>query len=675
MKNGFGPILPGAEHILHGADYNPEQFLYHPEVLSEDIRLMKLAGCNIMSVGIFAWAALEPREYEYHFEWLDEVLDRLAENGIGVLLATPSAARPVWMTQKYPDVARTDERGRRQRHGGRQNHCSSSVTYRKKVTEINTLLAKRYGHHPAVRGWHVSNEYVGEGCYCEKCQSAFREWLKQKYHGDIHELNEAWWTYFWSHTYQSFDEIEAPSPLGEMQLHGLNLDWKRFISHMQLDFYLMECEPLRRLTPNLPVTTNFHDFVHLDGGVNYWEWAPHVDFISWDNYPYWHTDTHSNWEEAVERAFIHDINRSLKNGKPFALLESSPSATNWQPVAKLRRPGMLNLGSVQAIAHGADTVQYFQWRKSLGGSEKFHGAVVDHYGGQRTRVFQEVQQMGEELSKLDSIIGVTESSKVAIIYDWENAWAMNDAEGPRQKGLDYFETCIAHYQPFWTLGIQVDVINMEHKLEGYDLVIAPMLYMLPENVARRMARYVENGGYLVTTYWSGIVDENDRCRTCGRPNGLRQVLGIWSEEIDALYDSDVVDVEGYKARTFCDLIHLDGAESLLSYSSEFYAGRPALTRNHYGKGYAFYIAFRSYDSFLQDFYTRLAQELKLPRAINAGLPIGVTAQKRGDILFVQNYDGESKQIQLDQPYYDRLTGQLYQGWLPLKPYSYQILES
>ncbi|MFO7153802.1 MAG: beta-galactosidase [Caldicoprobacter oshimai] len=681
----YPPINPKFPHFLHGGDYNPDQWKHTPEVWDEDMRLMKLAHCNVMSVGIFSWASLEPEEGKFEFGWLDTIMDKLAENGIYAILATPSGARPAWLAAKYPEVLRVLPNRVRILFGGRHNHCYTSPVYREKTRLINQKLAERYKDHPALLAWHVSNEYGGE-CHCELCQQAFREWLKKKYDNDLDKLNRAWWTGFWSHTYTDWDQIQSPAPHGEGSIHGLNLDWKRFVTHQTIEFMKNEIAPLREITPNVPVTTNF---MGTYTGLNYWKFAPELDVISWDNYPRWHGEE-PDWELAYKVAFVHDINRSLKGGKPFMLMESTPSMTNWQPVAKLKRPGMHLLSSIQAVAHGSDTVQYFQWRKSRGCVEKFHGAVVDHCGHENTRVFRDVAEVGKVLEKLDPIIGTTVRPEVAIIYDWENRWAIDDAQGPRREKKDYLLTCQSHYRPFWENGVPVDVIDMDCDFSGYKLLVAPMLYMVRPGVAERIEKFVEEGGTFVTTYWSGIVDENDLCFLGGFPGPLRKVTGIWSEEIDALYDHDVnhvvlkddnpLGLKGeYEARELCDLIHAETAEVLATYKSDFYAGRPALTVNSFGKGKAYYIAFRNNGDFLTDFYGALIKELNLKRAVDTELPQGVTAQMRTDgervFVFILNFVPEERQVDLkDMRFKDMITGEDITGRISLPPYGVKILE-
>ncbi|SNX53392.1 beta-galactosidase [Thermoanaerobacterium sp. RBIITD] len=681
----YKPISEKYPHFLHGGDYNPDQWLEYPKILDEDIRLMKLANWNVVSLGIFAWAALEPEEGNYQFEWLDRIMDKLYDNGIYVILATPSAAPPAWLVQKYPEIAKVDSNRVRHLFGGRKNYCFTSPIYREKVRNINRKLAERYKDHPALIAWHISNEY-GNDCHCDLCQEAFRTWLKKKYDNDIKRLNHEWWSYFWSHTFTDWSQIQTPSPHGETTIHGLNLDYKRFVTDQTIDFFKNEIAPLKELTPNIPITTNF---MGTFPGLNYWKFAKHLDVISWDSYPTWHGNE-EDWVVAYKTAFVHDINRSLKGGQPFMLMESTPSVTNWQPVSKLKRPGMHVLSSIQAVAHGADTVQYFQWRKSRGGFEKFHGAVVDHCGHEKTRVFKDVKEVGEILKRLDPIIGTSVKPEVAIIYDWENSWAIEDAKGPRQEKKDYLLTCQSHYRPFWSKGVPVDVIDMENDFNRYKLLIAPMLYMLKDGVVERIKQFVKNGGTFVTTYWSGIVNENDLCYLGGFPGPLKEVLGIWSEEIDGLHDKDEncvvfnetneLGIKGeYKAKELCEIIHLEGAKDLAKYKEDFYAGYPAVTVNNYGNGKAYYIAFRNNDDFVDDFYGKIIEFLNIKRSINCDLPIGVTVQERTDgkrkFVFLLNFTHEQKVVNIkDMKFSDLLSGDMISQKITLTPYGFKILE-
>jgi beta-galactosidase len=681
----YEPICPKFPHMIHGGDYNPDQWLHRPDVLAEDMRLMTLAGVNSASVGIFAWATLEPEEGRFEFGWLDDVMDRLAEAGRIAVLATPSGARPAWLSAKYPDVLRVRPEGLRNRHGRRHNHCPSSPAYREKVGIINRKLAERYKDHPALGLWHISNEYGGE-CYCDLCAEAFRAWLKARY-GDLETLNARWWTAFWSHTYTDWSQVEPPSWVGEGSVHGQNLDWRRFVTAQTIDFYRNEIVPLRELTPDVPVTTNF---MGLYEGLNYWEFAREVDAVSWDNYPMWH-GPEGDVRLASEVAFVHDIQRSMKGGRPWMLMESVPRATPGQQASKLKRPGMHLLSSLQAVAHGSDTVQYFQWRKGRGGWEKFHGAVVDHAGAETTRVFSDVSEVGAALAKLDEVVGTTVRPEVAVIWDQENRWAIDGMAGLGREVRKYQETAIAHYRPFWSRGIPVDVIDETSALVGYRLVVAPMLYLLRAQVAERLAAFVEGGGTLVMTYWSGIVDEHDLCYLGGWPGGgLREVLAVWDEETDALYPEDrnrlvlnggnALGLEGeYEVRDLCALIHAEGAAVLGSYGDDFYAGRPALTVNRHGQGEAYYIAARTEERFLDDFYGKLVELTGIRPVLAAPLPAGVTAQVRGDgkheWVFVMNWETEERAVDVGpEPVKEVLSGETVSGRLVLPHYGVRVLK-
>ncbi|MFM9332035.1 beta-galactosidase [Paenibacillus mesotrionivorans] len=685
MRKRFPPISDKLPVFMHGADYNPDQWQHDPHVLEEDIRLMKLAHCNVMSVAIFAWSALEPEEGRFDFGWLDRVLDRFAEEGIFAWLATPTGARPTWMSHQYPEVLRVGANRVRNLHGMRHNHCYSSPVYREKTAIMNAKLAERYAHHPAVVGWHISNELGGD-CHCPYCQEAFRLWLQKKY-GSLEALNLAWWTSFWSHTYTDWAQVESPAPHGERMVHGQNLDWKRFVTDQTIKFYMHELEPLRKVNPELPATANLMD---LFEGLDYRKLAKVLDVVSWDAYPTWHQPP-DELGQAVHFAFNHDLFRSLKH-KPFMLMESTPSLTNWQAVSKLKKPGMHRLSSLQAVAHGSETVQYFQWRKSRGSSEKFHGAVVDHVGHEHTRVFRDVAELGETLEGLHEVLGTSTDAKVAIMFDWDNRWAVKDAQGPRNMGIHYENTVIQHYRAFWELGIPADIVGPEDDLTGYKLVAAPMLYLCTQETGEKLERFVRDGGMLASTYWSGIVDEHDLCHLGGFPGPLRKVLGIWAEEMDALYDGEQNGIvlqpssagvlpglaEEYDSVQLCELVHAETAEVLGVYRDDFYAGRPALTVNKLGQGRAYYLATRAADPFYRDYYQALCREAGVEPLLPA-LPEGVSVQARSseteEYLFVMNFNGTVRQVMLDQQTYrDVESGETLRGGsLELSAYGVRIL--
>lgn len=648
--------------MLHGGDYNPEQWLDSPEILEQDIAYFKKAGINEVSLGIFSWAVLEPREGEFHFAWMQEIIERLYENGISVILATPSGARPKWLADKYPEVLRVDAERHRNLFGGRHNHCYTSPVYREKVRIINRELARKFGNHPGVIAWHISNEYGGE-CHCPLCQEEFRRWLQKKY-GTIENLNKAWATTFWSHIYQDFSQIESPSPRGESALHGLNLDWKRFVTDRTVDFAAFEIQALRDAGSDKPTTINMmYDYQ----GLNYHKFKDIVDFISWDNYPLWHKK--EEYLTAMDSGMQHDIMRSIQK-KPFLLMESCPSATNWQSVSKLKKPGMLHAASMQAVAHGSDGVLYFQLRQSRGASEKFHGAVIDHYGGEDTRVFKEVTEVGESLEKMEEIAGCNTYAKVAVLYDWESRWAMENSQGPRNQGMFYKETVEKSYSAFRRLGLDVDVIDMEQELEGYQIVAAPMLYMFRAGFEGKVRRFVEKGGRFIMTYWSGIVDSTDLCFLGGTPHGLMDVMGVRSMEIDGLYDWEsnraVSCEQEYKCTHLCELVELRGARARFVYGEDFYKGMPVLTENHYGQGRTYYICADMEQQFYEDLYRKIVKECKIPlfmEQIPTGIEISSRENEKAVYVFVQNFSNRDMELSLPTKEYVPYIGK-YNGILP-----------
>ncbi len=644
------------DRYLHGGDYNPEQWLDRPDILKKDIEYFKKTHINTVSLGIFSWAVLEPEEGKYNFDWLEEIINNLYKEGIHTILATPSGARPKWMTDKYEEVLRMDPDRTRRFFGGRHNHCFTSPVYRKKVHTIDRKLAERFGNHPAVILWHISNEFSGE-CHCPLCQAKFREWLKEKY-GTIENLNKSWCTTFWSHIYNSFDQIESPSTKGENELHALKLDWKRFVTDQTVDFIKNEVDAIREGGSKLPVTANLmYDF----DGLDYKKFKDVLDIVSWDNYPGWHKK--EEYITAVDAAMQHDLMRSIKKA-PFLLMESCPSATNWKPINKLKKPGMLLASSLQAIAHGSDSVLYFQLRQSQGASEKFHGAVIDHYGKEDTRIFREVTEVGEALEQIRETVGTTMTAQAAVLYDRENDWAIADVQGPRNEDMHYRENVQKNYRALREQGLNVDIIAMEHDLSDYKILAAPMAYMFADGYEEKLRAYVENGGTLVLSYWSGLVDGTDKCFLGGTPYGLMDAAGIRSTEIDALYDweenqgipetgNHLGISKAYTCKNLCELVEISDAEVLMRYGEDFYQGYPVLTHKVFGKGHVYYICADMELGFYQDFYKRVAEEAGLRSPIEfipEGVAVTVRESKDAEYLFVQNYARKSQTVPVPAEY-------------------------
>ncbi len=426
----------------------------------------------------------------------------------------------------------------------------------------------------------------------------------------------------------------------------------------------------------LPVTINMMEFFKP---LDYFKFAPQLDIISWDSYPEWHSKK-DEVDIAVRVAACHTLMRSLKKA-PFLLMESTPSIVNWKPVNTQKRPGLHELSSLQAVACGSNSVQYFQWRKSRGSSEKFHGAVVDHRNGSNTRVFREVSALGQRLEQIsDAVYPTCNRPKAAIVFDWENWWALEDIQGPR-RDMAYLDTVLAHFRPFWEMGIDVDFVDEDSDLSGYRLVTAPLNYLYKKGYAAKVKAYVEAGGCYVSTYFSGVVDETDLCILDRHP--LEEVLGICTEEMDAANEKhpNSIYFGGKSYRTGClrEVSHVvpgSGTEVLASYEADYYAGLPALTCKRFGNGKAYYLACETEADFLRAFYAQLAEENNVDGAFTGKLPYGVTASRRDgerNLWFLQNYNASEAEAELPGTYTRVADGARVEGKVVLKPYECLIL--
>ncbi len=622
-------LFPQIGGFVHGGDYNPDQWLDRPDILEEDIRMMKKAGVNCVTLGVFSWSAYEPEEGDFHFEWMEQIIENLYQNGIYTILSTPSGARPAWLDFKYLEAMRIDSRGTRNHHGGRHNHCMTSTKFRDKVAMIDRKLAEHLGSHPGVVMYHISNELSGE-CFCPRCVQKFQMYLAERYEYDIDRLNAEWWTSFWSHHYNTFGEIEPPFSNGETTIMGLNMEWKRFTSWNMTDFMQHEIDTLHSVTPDIPVTTNF---MRLFGGLNYRKMALGLDVISWDNYPDYHSERETLAETMSETAFQHAVMRCLKRDTPFMMMESTPSLVNWHEVNKLKRPGIHRLSSLQAVACGSDSVQYFQWRKGRGSYEQFHGAVVDHLGTDDTRVFREVAEVGALLQKIVPAAGTTVHTRAAMLFDWENRWAIWDVKALSKKGKKYEETCIGIWQEFLKLGVDMDVVGSDEDLSRYDVVIAPMLYLLQPNTGENLRIFVERGGQLLATYFTGYVDAAQLCYLGGFPgDGLKELFGIISEEIDSLYPSDknsiaMKDGSQWAVKEYAEILRVQDAEVLGTYTEDFYQGSAAVTCKNHGKGSAYYVAARTDAAAMRPLFEKMLADAGIPVK---KLPDGVEFHTRSD---------------------------------------------
>ena len=643
--------------MLYGGDYNPEQ--WDEVVWEEDMRMFRLAGIDCVTLNVFSWAALQSDEVTYHFERLDKIMELVRKNNLKVVMATSTAAHPAWMAKKYPEVLRTEFNGMKRKFGSRHNSCPNSPVYQKYSVALARKLAERYGTYDNIVTWHISNEYGGE-CYCENCEKAFRVWLKEKY-GSIEALNKAWNTSFWGHTFYDWDEIVVPNLQSEhfaqnrTTFQGISLDYRRFNSDSILHNYLGEYEAVKAVTPHIPVTTNLMGFYKA---LDYQKWAGYMDVVSWDNYP-------DPTDPPALVAMRHDLMRGLKQGAPFMLMEQTPSVTNWQSYNLLKRPGDMRLISYQAVAHGADTVMFFQMRRSIGACEKFHGAVIDHVGTENTRVFREVSQLGEELKQLgDTTLDSRTPSKAAMLVDWDNWWALEYSAGP-SCDLKYMDELANYYTALYDNNISVDIISAQDPLDDYKVVIAPVMYMTKPGADEKIRKFVSEGGTFVTTFLSGLVDEHDLVITGGYPGKLRDILGIWVEETDALpsYMKNSFSWNGkdYDCGLICDIMHMENAQALACYDKDFYEGTPVLSKNEFGTGHAYYVATRAGQDFYADFLNKVLKEQGVEPVFKPckGVEITLRRKEETNFLFFLNHNPRESVLIAEKPGTDLLTGKEY----------------
>lgn len=645
--------------FLYGGDYNPDQWT--EETWPEDIKVFKKVDLNSATINIFSWAVLEPREGVYDFSKLDKIVQELSDANFDIVMGTATAAMPAWMFKKYPDIARVDYQGRRHVFGQRHNFCPNSKNYQRLDSELVEKLAQHYADNRHIVVWHVNNEYGGN-CYCGNCQNAFRDWLRNKYK-TLGALNKAWNMNVWSHTIYDWDEIVVPNELGdawgpessETIVAGLSIDYLRFQSESLQNLFKMEKAVIKKYDPETPVTTNFHSLPNKM--IDYQKWAKDQDIISYDSYPTYDAP-------AYKPAFLYDLMRSLKH-QPFMLMESAPSQVNWQSYSPLKRPGQMAATELQAVAHGADTVQFFQLKQAVGGSEKFHSAIIAHSQRTDTRVFHELTDLGQKLKQAGStILGSETKAKVAIIFDWSNFWSYEYVDGISQD-LHYVDSILDYYRQFYERNIPTDVISVDDDFSQYDLVVAPVLYMVKTGLADKINAYVKNGGDFVTSYMSGMVNESDNVYLGGYPGPLKDVTGIWVEESDAVVPGHKTYVslkdQNYEAGLVCDLIHPETAKVLAKYANEFYQGTAAITENQYGQGKAWYVGTKLDHAGLTQLFNHIVLAADIESLVAAGNQLEVTKRITKDgkeLYFVLNMSNDERELpEKFAGYQDILTNQ------------------
>ena len=674
-------MKPMFDHFLFGGDWNPEQ--WPEDTWEHDLDMLEDAHINEVTINVFSWALLQPAEDRYDFSMLDKIVALLVKHDFNIVMATGTAALPGWMVRLHPETIRTEQNGTRHVFGGRHNFCPTSPYFRKASRALAAHVAERYAGTSGLVAWHVCNEYGGGGglCYCDHCAEAFRTWLKNKY-GTVEALNKAWCANFWSHTIYDWGDVVPPVSYGDgisdakCVVSGLQMDYRRFQNQAQLACYTNERDAIRAYDAATPITTNLMGtFKDLD----YFEWAKEMDVVSWDNYP--GMDTPPSFT-----AMCHDLMRGIGGNKPFMLMEQTPNQQNWFPFCKVKRSGEVRKLSWQVVSHGADTVQFFQMKQSIGGCERFHGAVIAHDGTEQSRVFKETAALGGELDRIGKrIMGSEIRAKVAIMFDWQSYWSLEGCVGPT-AGFSYPNEVHRFYRAFWRRNVPVDIIESTtplDKLKQYDLVVAPALITVLPGVAETLESYVSEGGSFITGYMAGIHDEHDLVVPGGYPGKLRDLMGVWVEEIDALAPDETIEVHGdavdAKGEIVASIIHREGARRLAAYGGgEFYAGHSALTVNTYGKGKAYFVGTPLDETGMSAFMAPIIKELGL-KPLDTPEDVSLSVRYGDDgvrYAFLINNSESDKRLCLDELNggVELLTGHVVDGPVELKPYGVNVIE-
>nr|BFE60341.1 beta-galactosidase [Dactylosporangium thailandense] len=648
-----------------GGDYNPEQ--WDRAVWREDVELMRRAGVNLVTVGVFAWASLEPEPGRFTFGWLDEVLDLLHAGGISVDLATPTMAPPVWLSHGHPEVLPVMEDGETFGFGNRLHFDPTSPRYREHAGRIAGKLAERYSHHPALAMWHVSNEY-GPTSYGPSAAEAFRAWLRRRYR-DLDALNDAWYTRFWGQRYTDWEQVAPPEVPRSWSNPARRLDFKRFTSDALLECFVAERDAIRQYRDDLPILTNFMRFYrHAD----YWRWAREEDCAALDIYP-----DPGQPDAHVSAALNFDLMRSLR-GEPWLLMEQAASGVSQWRVNNVKRPGRMRLGSYQAIAHGSDSVLFFQWRASRGGHERFHSAMLPH-SGPASRTWQEVSALGNELRRVGPVAGSSSSASVALLFDWEAWWGLEDTYGLPRNDFDYARIAVDHYRPLLEAHYAVDLVSFDSALDRYRVLVIPNAYLVPDGFAERVQEFAAAGGTVVISLFSGVVDRDNQVRQPAYPGAFRRLIGASIDEYWPAREGESFEVEFADGTTatadwWQESVHPETATVLGHYTTGELAGRPAMLRNDVGAGRVVYIGTRLPADALRDTVLSAVRAAGSAPVVE-GAPSHVEATRRERFLFLLNHSGaRTATVALPGPGVDLLTGSTVDDVVVLAPLAVAVVE-
>ena len=644
--------------LYFGVDYYPEH--WPRERWETDARLMKEMGLDVVRLAEFSWSKLEPAKGQFNFGWLDEAIELLGKNGMKVILGTPSAAPPAWIINENPEIQPIDQLGRLRHFGGRHHHCQSNAAYREHIKRYVTAFAAHFGKNANVIGWQIDNELGNSHhdlCMCPSCEASFQAWLKEKY-GNIETLNIKWGNTFWSQEYQDFTHIQAPRITATGRNPSAMLDWRRFCSDLIVDFHKHQSVILRAAAPDKFITHNYMGFADK---VNYYDLSKDLEFISHDQYPGGFFQPVQNDPNAAYHAAALDVMRATKE-QSFWIMEQQSGQTGWEILGRTPQPGQLGMWATQCIAHGADTIVFFRWRVCTMGTEQYWHGILPHSGipGRNYAELKAFMQKTRPLMK--EIQNTMPKSKVGIVYSYDQGYAIDIQ--PHHPDMKYVDHLMAYYTALFDRNVPIDFVSEDSDFSKYDLLIAPLQYIMPAKLEEKYSTYVKNGGNLVMDIRAGVKDENNINKSDAAipGKGLGEVLGIEIPEYDCLRDVNVKvlwDGIQYEGEKWADIINLKGAETLAVYSSEFYAGTPAITVNSYGNGTAYYVATEPGAALASKLADEWINKLNLANFGNTppGVEIAHRAAGNKEYIFVINHINEPKQVQIPKDWKPFFEGQ------------------
>jgi beta-galactosidase len=642
-----------------GVDYYPEH--WSEERWATDAKLMQDAGINTVRLAEFAWSKLEPQDGIFDFDWLDRAIAVLAEHGIDIILGTPTASPPAWLMAKHPDAFLVDENGRQRTYGNRREYCPTNRAYLEHSLRVVRAMAQRYAVRDEVFAWQIDNEF-GDRCFCSSCAAAFRKWLEGKY-GTLAAVNSAWGTVFWSHTYTHWDQIPVPITTGGAPNPGLALDYRRFCSDSYVRFQKRQIDVIREECPETLITHNMMGFGY--DKIDYFDLARDVDIVSWDNYQrnqFHGLQANADWRGS---ALSNDAMRGLKR-RNFWVIEQQAGPAGWDIVGGAPRPGELRLWAYQAVAHGADAILFFRWRTARWGAEEYWHGVLDHHG-EPGRRYEEIRRMGQELVRIgDEVLGSAPNADVAILSSYDSRFAFQiQGSNPR---FSYEQYIASWYRALHRRNVSVDVIQLADGLDRYRLVIAPAFHVVTDDDAKRLEEFVKAGGTLVLTARSGVKDETNAATDLRLPGRLRELCGIHVEEYDSLapdmsnavrlLDRRISEHGSLAIDCWCDVVALDTATALGAYEDDYYAGKPAISINYYGKGQTVYVGAIGSGEVPEGLASWLIELGRVEKAAESPSGVEVAVRVAGDecLVFVLNHTRERQGITLEGEYADLMDG-------------------